>query len=110
MTYLWKTKILVRAGNDKNVNDLHLENTTEEGHDIDNYEVVITDVIPGGEGEIITRRNLVLSDEEKSHISGNHMLTDESINIAQNLLHDQFPNIHGFQDTVIGKNTTIRHY
>ena len=31
------------------------------------------------------------------------MLSDESINIAQNLLYVQFPELCGFQDTVIGK-------
>ena len=31
------------------------------------------------------------------------MLSDESINLAQNLLKEQFPEISGFQDTVIGK-------
>ena len=31
------------------------------------------------------------------------MLTDESINIAQNTLKKQFPKIAGLQDTVVGK-------
>ena len=31
------------------------------------------------------------------------MLTDESVNIAQILLMEQFPHIGGLQDTVIGK-------
>ena len=30
------------------------------------------------------------------------MFSDESINLAQNLLKEQFPEIFGFQDTVIG--------
>ena len=33
----------------------------------------------------------------------NHMLTDESINIAQNLLGQQFPEIDGFFDRVVGQ-------
>ena len=32
-----------------------------------------------------------------------NMLSDESINLAQNLLKEQFPEISRFQDTVIGK-------
>ena len=32
-----------------------------------------------------------------------NMLSDESINLAQNLLKEQFPEISGFQDRVIGK-------
>ena len=31
------------------------------------------------------------------------MLTDESINIVQNILKKRFPKIAGLQDTVIGK-------
>ena len=35
------------------------------------------------------------------------MLSDESINLAQNLLKEQFPEISGFQDTVIGKTQSF---
>ena len=49
------------------------------------------------------RRKILFSEEEKLAILDNQMLTDESINIAQNIIHKQFPNIGGLQDTVIGK-------
>ena len=35
------------------------------------------------------------------------MLSDESINLAQNLLKEQFPELSGFQDTVIGKTQSF---
>ena len=35
------------------------------------------------------------------------MLSDESINLAQKLLKEQFPEISGFQDTVIGKTQSF---
>ena len=35
------------------------------------------------------------------------MLTDESIIIVQNIIHKQFPNIGGLQDTLIGKNQSF---
>ena len=49
------------------------------------------------------RRNLLFSLEEKATILNKQMLTDESINIAQNILKKQFPKIAVLQDTVIGK-------
>ena len=36
-----------------------------------------------------------------------NMLSDESINLAQNLLKEQFPELSGFQDTVIGKTQSF---
>ena len=47
------------------------------------------------------RRNLSLTNSEKNTILKNGMLTDESINLAQNLLYKQFPEVGGFQDTVV---------
>ena len=49
------------------------------------------------------RSNLLFSSEEKSTILNKQMLTDESINIAQNILKKQFSKNAGLQDTVIGK-------
>ena len=49
------------------------------------------------------RRNLLFSSEEKATILNKQMLTDESINIAQNTLKKQFPKIAGLQDIVIRK-------
>ena len=36
-----------------------------------------------------------------------NMLFNESINLAQNLLKEQFPELSGFQDTVIGKTQSF---
>lgn len=36
-----------------------------------------------------------------------HMLSDESINLEQNLLKEQFSKISVFQDTVIGKTQSF---
>ena len=49
------------------------------------------------------RRNLLFSLEENATILNKQMLTDESVNIARNILKKQFPKIAGLQDTVIGK-------
>ena len=43
------------------------------------------------------------SSSKKANILNKQMLTDESINIAQNILEKQFPKIAGLQDTAIGK-------
>ena len=40
-------------------------------------------------------------------IMKNEMLTDESINLAQNHLHEAFPLISGLQDTAIG--ASLKH-
>ena len=78
--------------------------------DSDEYEddddVVVTGVVESSRSSLPKRpkrRRLKFSEEEKSTIADNHMLTDESINIAQNILHEQFPNLGGLQDTVVGK-------
>ena len=49
------------------------------------------------------RTNLLFSSEKKATILNKQMLTDESINIVQNILKNRFPKIAGLQDTVIGK-------
>ena len=50
------------------------------------------------------RRRMLLSKEEKTLIVEKDMLSDESINIAMNLLNDQFgAHIAGLMDTVLGK-------
>ena len=48
-------------------------------------------------------RNLLFSSEEKATILNKQLLTDELINIAQNILKMKFRKIAGFQETVIGK-------
>ena len=50
---------------------------------------------------------LRLSKEEEECILQNDMLTDKSINIAQNLLSQQFPEIDGFFDTVMGQTQSF---
>ena len=79
--------------------DIEKQNGTTE--DAEN-ELVITKEVEGS-GPIRKSRKLVFSKMERNTILNNEMLTDESINIAQILLQKQFPNIGGFQDTVIGK-------
>ena len=65
-------------------------------------EITITDTVPA-HGKVKQHRNLLLSNRERNTIKNNQMLTDESINIAQNLLRKQFPVYSGFTDTVVGK-------
>ena len=63
-------------------------------------DVVVTKVTKRKKSK---KRNLNFSKEEEEAIRGNDMLTDESINIAQNLLSKKFPQYEGFQDTVLGR-------
>ena len=53
------------------------------------------------------RCNLILSDREERIIMKNEMLTDKSINLAQNHLHEAFPFISGLQDTATGATLTL---
>ena len=83
------------------------KNSDEEGYQEDNSAK--HDVIPNGyvpphpNCTRPKRRKLIFSDVEKRKIQQNRMLTDESINIAQNLLYNQFDNIGGLEDTVVGQ-------
>ena len=56
-------------------------------------DIQITNVLPPSVNDIppMKRRKLILSNEEKQTILNGDMLTDESVNIAQNILSDQFP-------------------
>ena len=54
-------------------------------------------------GKINVNRNLKFTNEERNSILQKHVLSEESINLAQNLRKEQFPKISGFQDKVIGK-------
>ena len=49
------------------------------------------------------RRKMNLTDREISKVKRNRMLTDESINIAQNLLLDQCSHLSGLKDTSVGQ-------
>ena len=77
------------------------EHATDEANcaSDDEPEVVIT-----GQTTCNTpKRKRVLTLEERDSIfSPNHMLTDISINTAQNILHEQFPLCEGLEDTVLG--------
>ena len=48
-------------------------------------------------------RNLLFSDREKGLILNNKMLTDESINIAMQILKRKFPETDALEDTTLGK-------
>ena len=62
------------------------------------------DVIFIGEstGTAPKRKRRILPQDEVEITNGNGMLTDISINIAQNLLHEQVPHVEGLEDTVLG--------
>ena len=79
----------------------HSEKTADDSL-CEEEEVVIIKVKPAG-GKIVTQRKLIFNKEERDTIMNKHMLSDEAINLAQNLLKAQFPEITGFQDTVVGK-------
>ena len=64
-------------------------------------DIFITKEVPASGNENVNR-NLKFTNEERK-ILQKHMLSDESINSAQILLKEPFPEISGFQDTVIGK-------
>ena len=67
---------------------------------------MITKEVPTSE-KINVNKNLKFTNEERNIVLQKHMLSAESINLAQNLLKEQFPKISGFQDTVIGKTQSF---
>ena len=71
-----------------------------ESHGLEE-DIFITKEVPASVNKNVNR-NLKFTNEERK-ILQKHMLSDESINLAQILLKEQFPRISGFQDTVIGK-------
>ena len=81
---------------DDAVYDIPMVNTPEE-------EVVIVAEVAASVGPAKKLRKLVFSEQEKESILSQQMLTDESINLAQNLLSQQFPDVDGLMDTVLGK-------
>ena len=95
------------------INDATYDISMEEiSHKITQDEVPLcddTELVCTTESKVVgksfsnERRNLLFSSKEKATILKKQMLTDESINIAQNILKKQFPKIAGLQDTVIGK-------
>ena len=76
------------------------EETKEEILKESNDEIVIGYV---GAPGTVKKRTMLFSDDEKKLIEGNEMLTDESINLAMSLIHEQFPHSGGLTDSSIGK-------
>ena len=78
------------------------EETEEEVLEESDDEIAITGYIEA-HGPVKKRRTMLLSDDEKKLIEGNEMLTEESINLAVSLIHEQFSHIGGLTDSSIGK-------
>ena len=73
--------------------------------DADTDEAVITKIVTSAEKDTEKRkvRKLHLSDVEVSHINNHEMITDESIDLAQQLLAKQFPVYDGFADIALSE-------
>ena len=69
----------------------------------DNQNKVLETKFVPPSGKPKSQRKLIFSIKEKCNILLRKMLTDESINLAQNLLAKHFPGISGFMDTCLGK-------
>ena len=67
---------------------------------------MITKEVPAS-GKINVNRNLKFTNEERNSILQKHVLSEGSINLAQNVRKEQFPKISGFQDNVIGKTQSF---
>ena len=93
--------------NQQSASDTDLESDVElTMPDQDDYDdVVITDVKDPSEtpASLSKRRKLLLSEEEEDVILNEEELSDESINIAQNMINSQYPDYDGLEDTVIGQ-------
>ena len=97
---LWKTE-----GQDEASDlwtPLHADRTNTVLDKTSDTEIEITCVKKGDDGPPKAKRNLKLTSGEIKTIEENHMLTDESINISQNILCSMFPDFKGIQDTVVG--------
>ncbi|CAB4017793.1 Hypothetical predicted protein [Paramuricea clavata] len=81
------------------------ENLSHEGEVVSKAtlddEVIITSVTTST-GQITKRLKRIIDQEELSVISNYKMLTDMSINCAQNILHETVPSIAGLDETTIG--------
>ena len=78
------------------------EETEEEVLEESNDETAITRYV-AAHGPVKKRKTLLFADDEKKLIEENEMLTDESINLAMRLIHEQFPHIGGLTDFSLGK-------
>jgi hypothetical protein len=74
--------------------------------DDDDDDVLITGVVKGT-GQIEKRKKRKMDQLEEKSIETGKMLSDMSINIAQNLLHHQFPTCQGLEDTTLGPCPSI---
>ena len=59
-------------------------------------DVIITKEVSNNGEPLRKKRKIVFSESERSTILNNMMLTDESINMAQQMLADQFTEFEGF--------------
>ena len=59
-------------------------------------EVRITKVIGNNDARARKKRNLKLSNSEENHINSNKILSEESTDLTQQLLGNQFPDFAGF--------------
>lgn len=74
-------------------------NTATKVQDTHDEDLVIT----GQETcSVPKHKKRIMSQEEFTIIKSGQMLTDVSINVAQTLLHMQFPYVEGLEDTVLG--------
>ena len=76
--------------------------TEEEVLEENDDEIAITGYAEA-HGPVRKRRTMLFSHDGKKLIEGNGMLTDESINLAMSLIHEQFSYIGGLTDSAIGK-------
>ena len=78
------------------------EETEEDVLEESDDEIPITGYFEA-HGPVKKRRTMLFSDDEKKLIKGNEMLTDESMNLAMSLIHEQFSHIGGLTDSSIRK-------
>ena len=87
--------------------DIPFVSPEEEISNICEDVVIVKECKPSQKIEKPVRRNLKFSEEERETILEGQMISDESINLAQNLLHEQFPGIDGFFDTTLALSNSF---
>ena len=70
--------------------------------DDNNEDKIVIIGVTQGTGQIEKRKKRKMDVIEEKAIANGAMLSDISINIAQNLLHNQFPTCRGLEDTTLG--------
>ena len=81
--------------------DDHPQLDSEPEEDIEILNVIPRD--PLSDKRICRRRKVNYTLLQQEEILDGHMLTDMTINLAQNMLFNQFPCIQGFEDTGVGR-------